>query len=797
MTWMRQLLAITLLVMLPLGACAQTPASEPLTVAQDMELKTLTGQLADLARADKTKQEAAELLLVRPYPQAVEALKKFLLDSTNRPAQTAVAEAIARHGSSQRIFIDPLVAMLTGSDASVREVAGRALAACRSCGGTTRLMDIAGDTKIDRAIRLLAIQSLQRVLDKDVVGSLIRLLDDSDPAIRSEACDALGKLTNIRAFGSSRTQWKQWWQQNMNKDRTVWLADLADSLVQSKAVLEVENARLRTRLAKSMIDLFTITPAAQRDAMLMNFLKDPLADVRLVALELLGRNIDGGGTPSAELCQQVRLLVTDSDDHVRQEAARLLAVSGDAQALAILLDRLKVEAVPSVRQGIVMALGQLRNVKALPAVLLEIDSKDEEVAAAAAIAVGRIASKSQLDDADRKQAVAAISNRYSTAATSPAALREALLAAMGDLGDKSFIPLLDGALQDDSAPVRLAAVNSLAQLNSTASAPAIEKLIADSDRGVRGSVISALRLLGGAQYLQLILQRTDPGVEDDAANRQQAWDLVMGILAKADAKVLTDTAEKLANRSDAVAQRIKILQMLVAIMKDTNEPQLPAVLRQVGLVLVTNDRCAEASTYLADAYKLLLAAKSPQAPVVWLEWVDAMLAADDPAAIKEIAAQADGVQFAAAMERFDSRLMDLDKKAKWQSIITMTTEAFKQLQDRLSESQRNICQNALVKARGQQTSADRQKVAKLVLQMTSGDESARKSASADILAMGDRAVDGLLVELKTNLEADNTNQALEQNIIEMLRQVAPKLTLYDAAAPKDQKLKMVTSWMTR
>ena len=713
--------------------------------------------------------------------------------------ESAVAEAIARHGSNQRVFIDPLVAMLTGSEASVRDVAGRALAACRSCGGTSRLVDISAEAKYDRAVRLMAIQSLQRVLDKDVVGSLIGLLDDSDPAIRTGACDALGKLTNIRAFGSSRTQWKQWWQQNMGKDRTAWLADLADSLEQSKATLEVENARLRTRLAKSMIDLFTITPSAQRDAMLMSFLKDQLADVRLVALDLLGRNIDAGQAPSPELCQQVRLLVTDSDDHVRQESAKLLAASGDTGALAILLERLKVEAAPSVRQGILMALGQLRDAKALPAVLLEIDAKDEDVAAAAAVALGRIASKSQLEEADRKLAVGAITNRYgsSAAGTGAAALREALLATMGDLGDKSFIPLLDGALQDDSATVRLAAVNSLAQLNSTASSPAIEKLIADPDRGVRGSVISALRLLGGAKYLQLILQRTAPGVEDDAANRQQAWDLVMGILAKADAKVLSETAEKLANRSDATAQRIKILQMLVAVMKDTGDPQLPSVLRQVGLVLVKNDRCAEASTYLADAYKLLLAAKSPDAPAIWLEWVEAMLAADDPAAIKEMAAQADGSQFAAAVEQFDNHLAELDKKAKWQTIIVLAGEATKQLQDRMGDSQRTICQDALAKARSQQTSADRQRVGKLIVQMTSGDEPARKSASAEILAMGDRAVDGLLVELKANLESDAANPALEQNIIEMLRQVAPKLTLYDAATTKDQKLKMVASWMTK
>lgn len=797
MTWTRTSTTVALCLLSIAVAAAQGPASRPLSPAEELELKTLAGQLADTARAEKTKQEAAELMLVRPYPQAAEALKQFLSDSSNRPAQIAIAQAIARHGSDQAMFVDPLLAMLTGSESSVRDVAGRALAACRTCGGTDRLMEISASAKHDKAVRLVAIASLHRVLDKQVVDSLIRLLDDDEPAIRIAASDALGKLTNIRAFGASRTQWKQWWQQNMNKDRTQWLADLADSLGQSKAALEVENARLRTRLAKGMIDLFTATPAAQRDAMLIGFLKDPLADVRLVGLELLGRSIDGGAAASSELCQQVKMLLTDTDEPVRQESAKVLAVTGDAEAMNFLVERLKVETAPAVRQGILMALGQLHDSKSMPSVLAEVNSRDEDVAAAAAMAVGRIVSKAPPEEADRRLAISAITDRYSalgkTAAETP--LREALLAAMGDLAEKNFIPMLEAALQDEAATVRLAAVSSLSKLGATASAAAVEKLVTDNDRGVRGAALAALRTLDGLKYLQVILQRTDSAAEVDAANRQQAWDLVMGILAKADAKVLADVADKLASRQDAVAQRIKVLQMLAALMKDSNDLQMPSVLRQVGLVLAKNDRHAEACPYLADAYKAMAAAQSPECQAAWLEWVDAMLAADDPSAVKELAAQSDNAQFCKAMEYCDARLADMDKKGRWQSMIILTSELGKQISDRLSADQRKGYQELQTKAKAAQAAADRQRVGKLLAVMGNGDEAARKAAAADIQAMGDRSIDGLLQELKANLEADATNAPAEQNAIDMLRLVAPKLTGYDAAGPKDAKLKLVAGWM--
>ena len=96
-------------------SCAAAEPTGPLSAAQRLELRTLAGQLSDPRRSADTKLEAAELLLTRSYSAAADTLRKCLTDTSNRPAQIAVAEAIARVGSDDHRFVPPLMTMLTGS----------------------------------------------------------------------------------------------------------------------------------------------------------------------------------------------------------------------------------------------------------------------------------------------------------------------------------------------------------------------------------------------------------------------------------------------------------------------------------------------------------------------------------------------------------------------------------------------------------------------------------------------------------------------------------------------------------
>ncbi len=788
---------IALLCLLAASVCARAQdAPEPLTPAQRMELDTLAGQLGDPDRSLKTRIEAAELLLTRDYPQAATTLGEVLNDAGNRQGQIAVAEAIARQAAERGVFVEPLMKMLTGKEPSVREPAARALVTFKNHGVTDRLVAIATDAQRDRAVRLVAIGTLQRVLDKRAVDALIGLLDDDDAAVRDAAVDALEKLTNIRTFDGDVTRWREWWRRNKDRDRSEWLADLAESLGRANAALQAENDLLRDRLMRATADLYAATPPQAQDELLLSLLRDPLPAVRLTGAKLTDRRLQGGGKVPDAVRAQVRGMLADADPRVRESAALLLANLGDGQAAAALLERLDAEEVAAARAAVLTALGQLRDPAAVPAILREIDSRYEPVAAAAANALARVAAANPLDAETRAKASEALTGRYEQADRSEdgARLREALLVAMSYLGDKSLASVLEGALKDSAATVRLAAVNGLAQLGASDSAPAVAPLAGDPDRGVRRAAIVALKTLGGVSQLAAILQRTDPAVEPDADVRQQAWDATMDILAKAPPEVLAGVVDDLADRGDAADERIRIMRLWVEALASRKSERLPIAQRRLGAALVAAARPAEAAGYLAEAHEAMSRADAPDAGDVWAEWVRALLAAGKPQAMRMMAEQEDAAAFAEALAQLTSLLTAAQSEGDFLTVIALTTEALRELPQRLTAEQQERFRAMLSAAELKQSAADRDRVVRLTPQLAGADAAAAKAAAAELAGMGRRAIDPLLDELRKVVSADSDNGELESAVVAVLRQIAPGVNGYDASAAKDKRLARIEAW---
>lgn len=776
------------------GAQAE-PDLPALSEAEQKDLHLLTGQLSDPTRVAKTKLEAAQQLLSRSYPQAAEALKGFLEANDNRPAQIAVAEAIALRGGKERAFIKPLVAMLTGVEPSVRAPAARALATYKNHGVRVQLMDLVRAPKTDRAARLEIITILQSMLDKQAVVTLIDLLDDADAAIRDAADAALTKLTSFRTFGDDPArEWKQWWQLNKDKSPAVWLADRAESLGRAKAALDAENTKLRQRLVKALQDLYTTTPSARRDAALLGYLKDSLAEVRLAGLELTNRRVRGEKKPPSELKQQVLALLADEDVGIRRSAALLVANLGDEKASEALLARLGVENSRPVREGLLIALGQLRDPVAIPAVLKEIHSKYEDVAAAASLALARIASKNPLSDEHRDQATKALVDRYRQNGHSPGGsiLREALLIAMGVVPGKAVTAVLLDALKDKAAVVRLAAVDALGGLGQAPLAKSLVPLTGDTDRGVRQAAIAALGKLDAAAHLQTILERTRPSIEADLAVRKQAWDVIH---QQEKPTVLAAVWKDLTERDDVLEHRIKVGQKLAAGMAAAKDPKLASFQRELASVLMAAMRPAKAAAMLREAHAALKQADSPDTQGVWLEWVTALLAAGDPESINVVASQTSAEAFAQATKALKARVTDLEKKGEFQKVIAIVSPALSQLGKRLAANDKQDLAKILAKARGKQAAADRLFVAKAIPQLVGTDAVAARVAGESLRDMGDRAVAPLVEELRKTLTAANPDPRTEKVILDMLAKIAPKLNGYDVKSNLATRLKCVEGWL--
>ncbi|MEN6662570.1 MAG: HEAT repeat domain-containing protein [Phycisphaerae bacterium] len=765
-----------------------------LTDAQSLELSTYTAQLNDPQRSAKTKQEAAALLLTRSYPQATAALLTVLKNPSNQTAQIAIAQAIAENGPAHPDFVTPLVSMVTGADSTVRGAAAKALATYRSK-GEGKLIALALDTHQDRSVRQVSIEAMGTLLDKQAAATLIKLIDDGDATIRDAAMLSLATMTNNQNLGKDRLAWAVWWQRNKDKDSLQWLSDLADSLSRSKATLEAENAQLRERLTKAITDLYEASNQAQQDAMLLALLTDRMADARLAGLTLADRRVAGGKELSPALQKRIGAMLADVTSDVRRAAALLAAQLGDQQILPTLLTQLDSEKVQTVRQGLLMALGRLRDPKALPAVLKEMDSKYERTVIAAAGALARIAASQPLNGKDRATAVATLLERYKQAdqADNGETLREALITAMGPLGDPAVCKALTRALGDRAATVRLAALNAMGQQGFPEGAESIAPLMGDSDRGVRRAAILALGALGGQKYLGAISQRTRTEIEDDAAVRDQAWSTVMSLLSKADIPTLRETAASLAARPDALAQRIKVLALLSEAMLTAKSPQACTVQREMGEALMKASRAAEAATAFEKAYKDMVVAGEAAAPAAWRQWVEALIAADDVSAVKVMADQTDANAFRSALEQLTRRMSTLNADGKFDLVVLLARQAVDRLAQRHTAEELKRMKNLLAAASTKQRLDDQQRVRQLLGQLLAGDEAAAKAAETELQNLGPRAVDPLVDALAKSL-SDDAKPETEKAILALLTRLAPQLKGYDLKASRPERLKIIRAW---
>lgn len=787
-------MAAALAVVLSGGVAWSAP---PLTAQQQMELDTLKTQLADATRAAKTKHEAALLLLTRPYPQAAAVAAEFLADASNRPAQIAIANAIAQSAQTDKAFVKPLLAMLTGAEPAVRAPAAGALAAYKDNGVVDAFARLVGDPKTDRAVRLAIIASMQRMLDKKAITALIGLLRDRDVAIRNAACDTLANLTNIRHFGHDPARWRRWWNRSKDKPQSEWLADLADRLARANLDLQRRNGELRKRLAAAMSDLYAATPAAGRDDLLVGMLKDPLSEVRLMGLKLTRQRLTGQQAAPEPLAVQVAARVTDDEPAVRREAILLLGRVRPTQAGAILAERVGAEKSPEALAAVYQALGSRRDAGVWDLLVGGIGANDASVAASAAAGLGRVAANNNLSQGRRDAAVKALTGRYARSGGEDLApLREALLGAMGAMKDARLDALMTSALTDSAAAVRLGAIKGLVARQVARRAEAIVPLIKDADRGVRLAAISAVGALGGMDHLEAILAGADASVESDAAVRQQAWSVVMGLLPKADADRLGALADDLAKQADDTGRLIDVLKLWAGkVPADKPDRWMPVRLR-LGEALLSADRPAEAVGELAAVHAAMVKAQHQQAGAVWMKWINALLAAGDTSVAARIAETKDAQAFKAAVEALFKRLDALDGAKDWLGTIQLAGTAQQRLGPRLNNAQRAVLDTALAEARRRQRQADAQRVATLAGALTGADAGARDAAAKELAAMKDRAALPLAEHLLKAV-TDAKPNAAEKALFQALVALAPQLTGYDPNAPAKQRADTVAAWIRK
>jgi len=785
-----------------LAGCAPGPAEPPLDPAQKRELETLRQQLLEPGRLAKTRQESARLLLSRNLPQADRILIQALHDSSTPAAQIAVAQAITHDLPQRPVFIEPLQSLLGADDEPVRSAAGMALASYQDPEASRILQGMARDRSAPTPVRISAINALGRVLSRSSVDTLLDCLADPAPAVRRQAGKTLEQLTGQTDLGTDPSAWRAWWQANRNKPRAAWLEEMVLHLTRTRQQIELQNDVLRQRLGRAMEELYNASAATQKPVILLTMMKDPVADIRLRGVSLAEQLLAAEGTLPESLLQHVRLLLDDRDPRIRRASIGLLTAAGAEGIERLILHRLRDEIEPQVRAGLLAALGQQGDAASLDRICQALASSADVEAIAAARSLGKIASEHPLDQATRQRAINALLAKYQQSAEAADSLVEALLTAMAAVGDgQELAALFTEALGDDSGLIRLAAVNGLPRLKAESAGDALAGLLDDPDRGVRQATIDALVELGQVQFLPAILERTAPQAEPDPAVQKAATQACIRLAGQASPRLLTETLVVLEEPRTELRRQVEIalLQQLIQQSDPEDLALRVALNRRLSSRLIEADREDEAVIVLAGLMASLRAhAGSDEAAwrnELFMEYIAALLAADDANVAVVLASQGDDTLYDVAVREIQGRLSELNRQQEYARAIRLASAVLEKNRARLSSEQSRAMTEQLTLARQQQLQTDRKQVATLTARLLSTDSAAQTDARTQLVAMDGRAVTPLLDELRQLVLSETPDPQAEQRLFDILKQLAPALGEYDPAAPREQKLARIKSWM--
>lgn len=190
-----------------------------------------------------------------------------------------------------------------------------------------------------------ALRAVMRLLESDRVGTLERL------AIR-----CLIDQTGRADLGEDPQAWRQWWSENEWIPEGAWLARVAQWQLQRAHALRDRVISAEKRSYEVHRELYSLTPAEQRPALLVKFLDDQFSDVRGLGLDLTTRLvINATPAPPEAIARAVKLL-HDRTPEVRASAAQLLAAVGLNGRAAEISGALLVESNPGAARAMLEAL---------------------------------------------------------------------------------------------------------------------------------------------------------------------------------------------------------------------------------------------------------------------------------------------------------------------------------------------------------------------------------------------------------------------------------------------------------
>ncbi len=281
------------------------------------------------------RAQAARALLASGWPRALASLKVDLATAPDILTQRAITQALAADPDPPSDFVPILFDLLaTTQDPLLSEVAA-ALGHYPQDQVVQHLAQVAQDGRRPAAQRQAAILALGSHRSQSAAGALVQLIEPQHAQpIREAAQQALTRLTGIHGLGQDPAAWQRWWSQHRFLSPAAWTQSLFANFDHSSSDLAQQVGQLQQRLVATQQQLYQTTPVAQRPALLLNLLSDPLDASRLLALDLTTQLLADVGPAGIgpDLRQELVARLDDPTPEVRRRAALLLRDLGGPSA---------------------------------------------------------------------------------------------------------------------------------------------------------------------------------------------------------------------------------------------------------------------------------------------------------------------------------------------------------------------------------------------------------------------------------------------------------------------------------
>jgi HEAT repeat protein len=475
-----------------------------------------------------------------------------------------------------------------------------------------------------------------------------------------------------------------------------------------------------------------------------------------------------GGKLSAEVVEQLLLLVGDEDPAVRAAVIAVLPDTGDGELVAAVLGRLSREGAAEVRVAITESLGRWADPRAIQPLLTLLGDPQQGTAISAASALGAIAT------AHRTEAGVAVEPLHAALVAANAAgndrLVEAVIRALGKIADQRSVPVLMSAMNSTSARARLAAAAGLGLIGDSSVAEDLAGHLDDSDAGVREQVVVVLEAVGTARQVPA-LERAE-GAALSAESRSRLREAIRQILRREEQTLiaggdtgqlvlvrrqLAQTLVRLGNLNEALALYAQCAEQL------RDDPAALASLQGERLwVLLTADQSEAFAVLLAD----VLARGEAAGKAAIRERIEAAIALRlEAGALREALAVLDQIAAKVPAEAF----ADADFVARLKQLRQETAEKL--------------------------AAADQKELAETIGRLGSADEAVWKAAAAALTARGKAVAPALLTAMKADIQKNPGEPPFQARLFDILKALSAERFGYDPAAPDDERIGAIDRWL--